>query len=122
MIELPVSAIAAFSANGRVHRAFNHLIAAAPGTLLCVPLVLAAGDLRGVVDGCPVPWEEVWAVLDQPPAGPIAVTQDLIAHSWPPLAAVLPPGWELDFVPLGRAPRPVCSRLTHPCGVRFAQV
>ncbi len=67
LTELSLSAIAAFSASVRLHRAFGHLVAAAAGSLLCVPLPLAAGDLRAVVDGCPVPWEEVWALLSGRP-------------------------------------------------------
>jgi len=53
-----------FSADGRLYRAFDHLIAARHGSLLMVPLIVLQGRFDGVVDGCPVPWEEVCAVLD----------------------------------------------------------
>lgn len=61
---LHISALAPFSADGTIYRAFDHLIASRMGTVLLAPIHAVQGDLTQVVDGCPVPWEEVGAVLD----------------------------------------------------------
>ncbi|MBU1692319.1 MAG: hypothetical protein KJ958_00865 [Gammaproteobacteria bacterium] len=63
---LHISALSTFSADGNIYRAFDHLIAARMGTVLLAPIHAVQGDLTQVVDGCPVPWEEVGAVLDAP--------------------------------------------------------
>lgn len=60
---LHISTLAPFSADGRIYRAFGHLIAARNGTVLLAPIHAVQGRLTEVVDGCPVPWEEVDAVL-----------------------------------------------------------
>lgn len=122
MIEFSVSAMAAFSATRQVHRSFGHLIAAGHGSLLVVPVAFAAGDLRTVVDGCPVPWVEVWTLIDSQPSSPVAVPADLVAYQYPELASVVAEGWRMDFVPLGQAARPTYFRLTHRSGIRFAHV
>lgn len=63
---LHISALEPFSADGTIYRAFDHLIASRMGTVLLAPIHAVQGDLTQVVDGCPVPWEEVGAVLDAP--------------------------------------------------------
>lgn len=60
---LHISTLSQFSADGVIYRAFGHLIAARQGTVLLAPLHAVQGRLTEVVDGCPVPWEEVDAVL-----------------------------------------------------------
>ena len=63
---LPLDLIARFSHNGQVFRSFGRLLAARNGSLLAVPVSLATGDFSVVVDGCPVPWHEVFAAVDTP--------------------------------------------------------
>ena len=112
--------VSRFAGDGRVWRAFDHLLAAGPGRLLLVPVGLADGDMTGVVDGCPVPWPEVWALLDAPPAAPAPVPERALARMWPDLALQLTPfGWERDVVPAG-ATVPTMTRLVGPDGVRAA--
>ena len=114
------STISRFAGDGWVWRSFDHLLAAGPGRLLLVPVGLADGDMTGVVDGCPVPWPEVWALLDAPPAEPAPVTERALARLWPDLALQLTPfGWERDVVPAG-ATVPTMTRLVGPDGVRAA--
>jgi len=67
----PIERLRLFSANGQVYRAFHHLLAARMGSLLMVPLHLVLGRCDAVIDGCPVPWEEVHAVLDYPAVNPL---------------------------------------------------
>lgn len=130
-LELSISVIAAFSADGRVFRSFGHLLGSRPGELLLVPLGHTTGDLRNVVDCCPVPWEEVWAVLDTPVAQPELMPPEEVCQRFPRLAQVSPYGWTVDRIPPG--PETDASiypwsfsvkvlRLTHPSGIRFAYV
>lgn len=115
-----VATVARFSIDGRVWRAFDHLLATGPGRLLLVPVGLADGDLTGVTDGCPVPWPEVWAVLDAPTTQAQPVTPEALAKMVPLVAAWLAPfGWARDVVP-ARATVPTMTRLTAPDGVRLA--
>jgi hypothetical protein len=123
LTEVSLSVIAAFSSSGVVFRAFGHLLAAADGTLLAVPVVASAGDLRRVVDGCPVPWEEVWAVVDAPlEADASLLAPDQLVRRFPGLAALARSGWVVDRVPAFAAGRRVATRVSHPCGIRFAKV
>ena len=118
--EFSISAIAAFSSSGYVHRAFGHLVAARHGSLLVVPLPLVTGDLRQVVDGCPVPWNEVWMLIDLPPRKPESLAASQMASAWPDLARVVADDWAIDLLPMGgRSP---AYRLFHPSGIRFAKV
>lgn len=107
--------------DGRVWRAFDHLIATGPGRLLLVPVVTMEGDFTRVTDGCPVPWQEVWAVLDAPlPAAPEVLTHERLARLAPFAAVHFSPfGWVRDVVP-ARACVPTLTRLTGPCGARLA--
>lgn len=102
----------------RVWRAFDHLIAQGAGLLL-VPVGLADGDLTGVVDRCPVPWHEVWAALDTPPANPQPVSPERLRRIAPAVALHLDPfGWVRDVVPAAGS-TPTLARLTGPQGVRY---
>lgn len=121
LLQVPVSSVARFAVDGRVWRAFDHLLATGPGRLALFPVGLVDGDLTRVVDGCPVPWAEVWAVIDAPeaPAGRV-LTPEALARLAPLAAAHLPPhGWWMDVVP-SRATVPTVTRLTAPCGARLA--
>lgn len=121
MITVPVNAVVKFAADGRVWRAFDHLLAAGPGRLALFPVGLCDGDLTRVVDGCPVPWPEVWAAIDAPRGAHVrALTPDALAQVAPMAAALLPPhGWVQDAVP-ALATVPTMRRLVAPCGVRLA--
>ena len=120
MALIHVPTVSRFAADGRVWRSFDHLMAAGPGRLLLVPVGLADGDMTRVTDGCPVPWPEVWAVLDAPQTRPCAVPPDRLAALVPLAAAHLAPyGWVRDVVPAG-ATVPTITRLTAPDGVRLA--
>jgi len=119
-LEVSVSAMAAFS-DGSVFRSYDHLLAAGAGTLLCVPMGLAAGDLRSVVDGCPVPWEEVFSVIDSGCATPLELPPNLVEHQYPALASLAREGWSMDLIALG-AGRLRHARLIHVSGIRFAHL
>lgn len=115
-----VATIARFAGDGRVWRSFDHLLATGPGRLLLVPVGHAEGDLTAVTDGCPVPWQEVWAVLDAPAVAPVGVSAERLARL-APLAAVhfQPHGWLRDVVPAAGSV-PTLTRLSGPEGVRLA--
>lgn len=119
-----------FAADGQVYRAFDHLIAARMGTLLLVPLHLVTGPWHlpsgrpAVVDGCPVPWEEVHAVLEYPATNPIvhavATLAEFNSLQWFPTLGLSPAACELDHIaPMVNGKEKVL-RLVHPCGVRFS--
>lgn len=117
-----IHTITAFAHDRRVWRAFDHLLAAGRGRLLLVPVGLADGILTGVVDGCPVPWEEVWAVLDAAPQSPAPMSPDRLARVAPQVATRFSPfGWVRDVV-AARATVPTLTRLTGPDGVRYAML
>lgn len=121
MLTVNFSTMQRLAHGGTVWRAFDHLLAAAGDRLLLVPIGLMDGDLTQVVDGCPVPWAEVWAVLD---AKNGYRTRELspaqLAALAPLVAALLPPeGWVADIVPPG-ASVPTFSRVVSPHGVRLA--
>lgn len=124
--EVSVSVIAGFAADGRVYRAFDHLLAVGAADLLLVPLGRTTGDLRHVTDGCPLPWPEVWTVIDadpkdiaatlNAPGTAVPVPPEAMCADHPRLALITPYGWTLDLL----AHR--MERLTHVSGIRFARV
>lgn len=115
-----------FSADGQVYRAFGHLIAARMGSLLLVPLPLVEGRLDQVLDGCPVSWEEVFAVLEYPARHPLTNPAqwhgaDSAVRAFTRLGLDLT-GCVLDHITPMVQGKETTLRLTHPCGVRFAEV
>jgi len=115
-----VTTVARFAADGCVWRSFDCLMAVSPCRLLLVPVGLADGDLTAVVDGCPVPWPEAWAVLDAPLSQPRPLSPERLAEQAPQVAAHLAPfGWVRDEVPAAGTV-PTMTRLTSPDGVRLA--
>lgn len=128
-----IETLSAFSADGQLYRAFDHLIAARTGTLLLVPFHLVVGRCDEVLDGCPVPWEEVFAVLEYP----VNLLTDLleieIAYSvltgpkfFPVLRELFPVvyahEWEMDHItPMVNGTEKV-FRFVHSCGMRYAVV
>lgn len=119
----PLPDLAAFCAPGvALYRSFDHVIAAKSGAILLAPVGKVGGDLRQLRDGCPVPWKEVWEVIDTPtPSGQWLPPAELIALA-PRLALAFSPyGWTKDllrFSPHGL----VAIRLCHENGLRFAFV
>lgn len=114
-----------FSADGQVYRGFDHLIAARMGTLLLVPVRLVCGRSDEVLNGTPVPYEEVQAVLEYP------VTHRLdqrMSHAWnDELQQIECFGLkvldcEIDHIPTMTNGEEKVLRLIHPCGVRYAVV
>lgn len=120
---IPLRDIARFSADGRVWRSFGRFLAVRNGSLLAVPVLLACGNFRSAVDGCPVPWHEVFVAVDSPLAASAAVVfPDELAVRAPLVAALFPPhGWQQDAISLCAGGRPV-SRLVSPSGVIFCWV
>jgi hypothetical protein len=120
---IPISTIARFSHDGRVFRSFGHLLAARNGSLLAVPFGLATGDFSALVDGCPVPWTEVWAAIDTPRAAHSrALSPEQLASNAPLVAALFSPyGWLQDSISTGHGWGPV-PRVSSPDGVIFCWV
>ena len=46
------------------HRCFDHVVAAIPGMVVAVPEIMISGCLKNLPLVCPVPWHEIWSVLD----------------------------------------------------------
>lgn len=106
---------------GRVFEAFKHYIVAGNGYLIMVPVEIVSQDLSiEVTPGCPVPVEEISALLDEPQEFRYAVKPgDALAHR---LCALWPDGWRYDLVPImPRAWRKVL-RAVNENGIRYAEV
>lgn len=118
-----VRTLAAVADDGRVWRAFGHLIVRGGGWVLLLPVRLVCGDLTGVVDRCPVPWPEVWAVIDTPlaPDAPVLQPEELARLAPQAAVALAPYGWVRDVVTAGEAV-PTLTRLVGPSGERLACV
>jgi hypothetical protein len=122
----PIERLRLFATDGQVYRAFDHLIAARMGTLLLVPLHLVTGRCDALVDGCPVPWEELHAVIEYPSVRPLTNpdkwngTDDHVQQL--EYLGIDPSECVMDFIsPLVNGEEKVL-RLMHPCGVRYAVV
>ena len=119
---LHLSAMAPFSGDGNLYRAFGQVIAASHGAVLLAPVQIVKGDLTAVLDGCPVPWEEVDAVLSAELDDAIPFSLDGAAgygEALRRMAAITPDKWvagQISLSPIGGA----VWVLRHPCGLRFA--
>lgn len=117
-----IDLLRAFSADEQVYRAFGYLVASRMGTLLLVPFHLVTGRCDDVVDGCPVPWEEVFAVLEYPSS--IESEPFFANQRFKPLEILnlKQSEWVMDCItPMVNGTEKVL-RLVHPCGVRYAVV
>jgi hypothetical protein len=123
MIEgIEVAAVGLFAADRRVWRSFDHLVAWSGQALLMVPVGLVRGNLLTVVDGLPVPWGEVLAVLRAEGTGAHAVTREALGGLCTALPLAFgPDGWVVDTVPPGPNV-PTLTRAVSPDGVRWAKV
>lgn len=130
---VPLSLLANFSADGRVYQAFERYIAPATGRILMVPsalvYVMEGGWARNgisppfgsaVVPGCPVPVEEIAALLDTPPVRPVRV--DPASMLWQLLAAMAESDWVQDTIALSPGSRRRVLRVRHPCGIVYGEV
>lgn len=119
--QIPLSSIARFSSDGRVFMAFGHYIAAGNGYLLLVPVDAAYKSPQiEVTAGCPVPLEEVAALLDEPQHARFALKQgDALAQH---LCALWPDGWRYDLVPLMPGAWRRVLRAVNENGIRYAEV
>jgi hypothetical protein len=111
-----------FSADGQVYRAFHSLIVARMGALLLVPMHLVTGRIDTVVDGCPVPWEEVYAVLEYPVRPQMGEVRGELFKRLQMLAQVGidPADCDMDHISPMVMGRESVLRLVHSSGVRFA--
>lgn len=120
----PIERLRLFATDGVVSRAFHHLIAARMGTLLLVPLHLVTGRCDQVVDGCPVPWEEVHAVLEYPVINPLTrpAAWNVDDHVQQlEYLGIDPAECVMDHIsPMVNGDPDKVLRLTHPSGVRYA--
>lgn len=116
-----IELLARFSADARVWRSFDHLVAYNGEALLMVPVGLARGNLLSVWDGLPVPWEEVLAVLEAEGDGARPASVETLTAMNPLLVRCFTPtGWVIDRVPAG--PKvPQLIRAVGPDGVRWAR-
>jgi len=117
-------ALQQFSANGRLYRAYDHLIAATHGTLLVAPLIVVQGRFHDVIDGCPVPWEEVYSVIETE-GEPFLMELAHMPTIHTEVKRLAPLGlerssWEFDFIGVHDNARRNILRLKHPSGVRCA--
>lgn len=116
-----------FSADRQVYRAFGHIVAASAGSLLLIPQHMVDGHgICEVIDKCPVPPEEVYAVLEYP-AGDAVITlsESDESHEAVQLLQCLgidPNACRLDHIsPMVNGEEKVL-RLVHPDGIRYAVV
>lgn len=117
-------ALQRFSGDGKLYRAYDHLIAATHGMLLMAPLIVVQGRFTNVVDGCPVPWEEVFAVIEAE-STPFMLELVHMPQVNFELARLDPLGldrsqWEFDFIGTHDDTRRNILRFKHASGVRCA--
>lgn len=131
--QIPLSLLAGFSSDSRVYSAFGHYIAPGTGRVLLVPTSMAyRGHIEAaVVPGCPVPVNEISALLDTPA---VLQTTELaksaaawpvlakVVAAWQVLAAIAEEGWQVDFIPMMPGHRHRVLRVTHDNGVRYGEV
>lgn len=72
-----IATLQLYAADGIVYRAFDHAVIAAMGMVVAVPLWQTEGCLKELPDQSPVPWMELWAVLDIEPARQAMFDRDL---------------------------------------------
>ena len=72
-----IATLQRFASDGLVYRAFDHAVVAAMGLVVAVPLWHTEGCLKELPDQSPVPWMELWAVLDIEPARQAMFDRDL---------------------------------------------
>lgn len=124
-VSIPFNVLTLFSADRKVYRAFGHLIAARMGTLLLVPDGMVVGELGAVLDGCPVPAEEVYAVLEYPNDHPLQLEAVLGTNDHVHQLEYLgldPADCAMDTIAPMTLGQEKVLRLVHPCGVRYAVV
>lgn len=122
---IPIERIRLFSADGQLYRAFGHLIAARMGTLLLVPDGMVFGEMGAVLEGCPVPAEEVYAVLEYTTKHPLQLERVLGTNDHLHQLEYLglnPSDCAMDTIAPMTLGREKVLRLVHPCGVRYAVV
>src|SRR5690606_28254872 len=95
-IRVPLGVIARFAMHGEVYRAYAHAIAADQGMVLLVPIELVNGDLTGLIDGCPVPWEEVTTLIEAPDNAPRPLLAHVDTVLGRPLLELAPSHWDVD--------------------------
>lgn len=121
----PIERLRLFSVDGNVYRAFDHLIAARMGMLLLVPQHLAVGSRDAVMDGCPVPHEEIFAVLEYPPnPSPLPFIRGGVDDYVQQIGylGIDPGACEMDYITPMVNGKAKVLRLVHPSGVRYAVV
>lgn len=121
----PVDRLRLFATDGQLYRAFDNLIAARMGTLLLVPFHLVIGRCDEVLDGCPVPWEDVFAVLEYPVIHPLTnpSSWNMDNHIQQlEYMGIDPAVCEMDYITPMVGGEEKVLRLVHPCGVRYAVV
>lgn len=116
-----VQDIGRWDVSGCVHRAFDCLIGVRYGGFLLVPIGLTVGDMRMVIDRCPLPVDEVAAVLAGDPQrntseDPMQSPAMRLLQGFAPAAE-----WEVDHIALGQLGHANIRRLLHPSGIRYAE-
>jgi hypothetical protein len=119
-IQVPLAAIEAFAAAGRVYRAFDHAIAADKGMVLLVPIWRVCGDLGGLEDACPVPWEEVIGILEEPKADARPVPEWAMSISGRTFRSLARTHWDADEISIGPGFATPVTRFFHPAGIHLA--
>ncbi|MCB5187409.1 hypothetical protein LG200_05240 [Methylobacillus caricis] len=109
-----------FAEDKRLYRAFDHIIAVSSCSLLVVPVQHIRGSFAGVLDGCPVPWEEVLDLIEAEGSDSNRLSD--IAYIWPHLDPLYALYEQMHFERISLAGNTSNNiiRVSHPCGLRFA--
>lgn len=111
-----------FTQTRQLYRAYDHLIAAQHGSVLITPLFMVNGNFSDVIDGCPVPWVEVMAILEDE-ALPFFMEFDqmpLVEKAMQPVTSIFTNDWDFDFISLEVEGPQNILRFIHPSGMRYA--
>lgn len=120
-LTVPIELLLTFSESGLLYRAYDHIIAATTFSLLVVPIQHVSGSFKKtVLDGCPVPWEEVLDLIEAEGADTNRASD--VSYIWPYLDCLyaLHAQMQFDRISLFGNTTKNIIRVTHPCGLRFA--
>ena len=78
-MRVPVSSMLKYSSDGNIYRSFDNIIVVMSGLVIAIPITLITGNLKSVQPYCPVPWEEMWAILDTESTKVGRFSEDLFA-------------------------------------------
>ena len=115
-MQFSIMTLAKHSKDGRVYRSFDHVIVATCGMVVAVPMTQVSGSLAELAPYCPLPWQEMWAILDTEATARAAFDLDLFATV---PAVLVDLGIADDEFQAAALPEFAATVFAHPSGLRL---